>query len=124
MLNIQNKKMIDSRNVVWLRKNFKVWFRVKFPNENDEVDDDNDNFITKVSRLNQVNHEIESINQVHVLSKKSKVKIYCDVTELESFFNLENTEQGSNIFFDQLNLLFLMAYGIIPVQRIASYGKL
>ena len=48
MLNIQNKKMINSRNVVCLRKSFKIWFKVKLPNENDEVDDDNDNFITDV----------------------------------------------------------------------------
>ena len=48
MLNLKIKK------IVWLGKYFKACLQLKVSNEMNEVDDDNDNFITKVRVLNQV----------------------------------------------------------------------
>ena len=50
---------------------------MKVPNEMDEVADDNDNWIAKVSVLNQVQYNIENVNQESVLSMKSQEKAYC-----------------------------------------------
>ena len=81
-LNLESKKIIDSRYVIWLGKNFQIWSKssLHLLNENYEVDHDNDDFITKAKELNEVNHDIE-INQEPVFSERTKDKLYCQLNQ-------------------------------------------
>ena len=38
----ESKQIINSRDVVWLGKNFKIWSKSKFLSEIHELDDDDD----------------------------------------------------------------------------------
>ena len=109
MLNLETKKIINSRDIVWLGKSFKMWSNSKLPNEKVEVDEDYDDFVTEPSCVNQVNHDVEGMNQESALSEKSKDKVYRQLKQLESSFNpeasriIENIEQGRDILLDQVN---------------------
>ena len=74
MLSLESKKIINSRHVVWLEKNFKIWSKSKLLSDNHEFDDDNDDLITKVRELNRVNREDENVYQQPALSEKTKDK--------------------------------------------------
>ena len=63
MMNLESKKIINSRDVVWLGKNFKILFKSQLLSEKHEFDDDNDDFITKVKELNRVSRDDENLNQ-------------------------------------------------------------
>ena len=66
LLNLESKKIINSKDVVWLANNFKVWPKSKLLTEKHKFDDNNDDFTTKVKEL---------------LSEKTKDKVYCQLEQ-------------------------------------------
>jgi hypothetical protein len=65
MLNLESKRIINSRDVIWLGRNFKTWSKSKISTEKLDVvdDDDDDNFMVKPTENMVVTPEISSNRQ-------------------------------------------------------------
>jgi hypothetical protein len=57
MLNLDSKRIIHSRDIIWLERNFKTWSKLKVSTE--KLDDDDD-FIVKPTENPVVNSDISS----------------------------------------------------------------
>ena len=47
MLNLERERIINSRDVIWLGKNFKIWSNTDSQDEKDDIDDDPNDLISK-----------------------------------------------------------------------------
>jgi DNA-directed RNA polymerase specialized sigma subunit len=77
MLNLERKKIINSRDVIWLGKNFKIWSNTGSQNEKDDVDDDPNDLIPMHKQRNQVNDNIQP-----ELNERTKKKLHCQLKHL------------------------------------------
>jgi Reverse transcriptase (RNA-dependent DNA polymerase) len=111
MLNFDCKRIIHSRDIIWLERNFKTWSKSKASTERLD-DDDDDDLIVKPKENPVVNSDISS-NQQPALNERTKEKAYRQLKRLESSYNpealtlIKNIEQGRQILLDQAsNALF------------------
>jgi hypothetical protein len=65
VLNMETKKNIHSRDVVWLSKSFNVWFSSNSTSKDDSESEDNEEFIERVKKW-----DCESGEEVTNESKK------------------------------------------------------
>jgi Reverse transcriptase (RNA-dependent DNA polymerase) len=120
MLNLETKKIIHSRDVVWLGESFNEWFNYNSTSKNDSEYEDDAEFNERIKKLNR-----ESDGEVIDETKKREAsldKVYRQMKILESSFNpeaskvmessfnpeaskvMESIEQGREIFLDQVNV--------------------
>jgi hypothetical protein len=59
MLNLETGRIINSRDVIWLGKSFKIWFNTDSQSEKDDIDDDPGDLISKPKERSQVNNDIQ-----------------------------------------------------------------
>jgi hypothetical protein len=71
MLNLETKKIINSRHEIGFEKNFKIWSEVNMLHEKEDIDDNHNNLKSKAEELKHVNHDVE-INQQPELSERTK----------------------------------------------------
>jgi thiamine monophosphate kinase len=64
MLNLDSKRIINSRDIIWLERNFKTWSKSKKSTK--KLDDDD--LVVKPTENMVVNPDISS-NQQHVLNE-------------------------------------------------------
>jgi hypothetical protein len=108
MLNLDSKRIIHSKDIIWLERNFKTWSKSKVSTEKLE-DDDDDDLIVKPTE-NPVVSSVASSNQQPALNERTKEKVYCQLKRLESSYNpealtlIKNIEQGRKILLDQANI--------------------
>jgi hypothetical protein len=106
MLNLDSKRIIHSRDIIWLERNFKTWSKSKVSTE--KLDDDDD-FIVKPTENPVVNSDISS-NQQPALNERTKEKVHRQLKRLESSYNpeestlIKNIEQGREILLDQASI--------------------
>jgi len=107
MLNLDSKRIIHSRDIIWLESNFKTWSRSKI--STDKLDDDDNDFIVRPTENPVVNSDISS-NQQLALSERTKGKVYRQLKQLESSYNpeastlIKNIEQGREFLLDQASI--------------------
>jgi len=58
MMNLESKKIINSRDVVWLRKYFKIWSKSKLLSEKYKFDDDNDDLVLRFALDHHAAHAV------------------------------------------------------------------
>jgi hypothetical protein len=88
MLNLESKRIINSRDVIWLERSFKTWSKLQESTERLVVDDADDFFMAKPTDNMVVNQSISS-NQQPALNERAKDKVYCQLKQLESSYNPE-----------------------------------
>jgi hypothetical protein len=107
MLNLDSKRIINSRDIIWLGRNFKTWSKLMVSPE--KLEDDDDDFIVKRTENPVVSSDASS-NQEPALKDRTKEKLYRQLKRLESSYNpeastlLKNIEQGREILLDQANI--------------------
>jgi uncharacterized protein YwqG len=115
MLNLNTKRIINTRDVVWLKKSYKTWSKNLIPS-NEQEDDNNEDLIGRAKTLN-----LEARNAEKVLvTQEVKDKVYRQMKHLESRFNpeaskiIESIDQGREILLDQANIV--MFSGSIQIE--------
>jgi hypothetical protein len=109
MLNIETKKIIKSRDIVWMNKVYKDWKDQK-DKKNSEVDDDDAAVEPKIQAANKTQVEVQ---EEKVLDEQKRAKVYSHLRQLESSFNLEaakiveRIEQRREILFNHANFAFI-----------------
>jgi hypothetical protein len=83
MLNLESKRIIIARDVIWLERNFKTWSKLQVSTEKLVVDNDEDDFMAKPTENMVVNPNISS-NQQPALNERAKEKVYCQLKRLEN----------------------------------------
>jgi len=107
MLDLDSKRIIHSRDIIWLERNFKTWSRSKISTE--KLDDDDNDFIVRPTENPVINSDISS-NQQLSLSERTKGKVYRQLKQLESSYNpeastlIKNIEQGREFLLDQASI--------------------
>jgi hypothetical protein len=84
MLNPKTRRIIISRDVIWLGKSFKIWSSMDPQSDKDDMDDDLGDLILKPVERSQVNSEIQP-----EIKERTKIKLYRQLKRLESSFNPE-----------------------------------
>jgi hypothetical protein len=108
MLNIETKKIINSREIIWMNKVYKYWKDQK-DNKKSEVDDEYDAVEPKIQAANKTQKEVQ---EEKVLDEQKRAKVYRNLRQLESKFNpeaaniVERIEQGREILLDHANFAF------------------
>jgi hypothetical protein len=108
MLNLDTKRIIQSRDIIWLNEAYHDWFDRKV-SQKKETDDEYDDVIanSKIQEVKDVQDKLGSVQDQDELKKK---KIYRVMRLLESSFNpeastvLQNIEQGREILLEQANI--------------------
>ena len=109
MLNLKTKKIVNTRDVVWLGKCYKEWSNKKVASNERNLDEENEDFIENAVTLNPRLTDTE-VDQVPGEPEKGKDKLYRQMKLLESSFNpeaskiIENIEQGREIILNQANV--------------------
>jgi hypothetical protein len=109
MLNIETKKMINSRDIIWMNKVYKDW-KDRKDKKKSEVDDDDDAVEPKIQEANKTQMEVQ---EEEVLDVQKRAKVYRNLRQLESSFNpeaaeiLERIEQGRELLLDHANFAFI-----------------
>jgi hypothetical protein len=108
MLNIETKKIINSRDIIWMNTVYKDWKEQKEKKKN-EVDDD-DTVEPKIQAANKTQKEVQ---EEKILDEQKWAKVYRNLLQLESSFNpeaaeiVERIEQGREILLDHTNFAFI-----------------
>jgi hypothetical protein len=116
MSNIETKKIINSRDIIWMNKVYKDWKDQKDKKKN-EVDDEDDVVEPKIQAANKTQKEVQ---EEKVLDKQERAKVYRNLRQLESSFNpeaakiVERIEQGREILLDHANFAF---FGVGTVEK-------
>ena len=84
MLNPKTRRIINSRDVIWLGKSFKSWSSTNLESDKEDIDDDLSDLILKPAEKSQVKNDIQP-----ELKERSKIKLYRQLKRLESSFNPE-----------------------------------
>jgi hypothetical protein len=119
MLNIETKKIINSRDIIWINKVHKDWKDQK-DNKKSEVDNDDDTVESKIQAANKTQVEFQ---EEKVLDEQKRAKFYRNLRQLESSFNpeaakiVERIEKGREILIDHANFVFI---GVGTVEREAT----
>ena len=109
MLNLKTKKIVNTRDVVWLGKCYKEWSNKKVASIERNLDEENEDFIENAVTSNPRLTDTE-VDQVPGEPEKGKDKLYRQMKLLESSFNpeaskiIENIEQGREIILNQANV--------------------
>jgi hypothetical protein len=107
MLKLDSKRIIHSRDIIWLGRNFKIWFKLKVSTE--RLEDDDDDFIVRHIENPVVSSDASS-KQQPALNDRTKQKVYRQLKRLQSTYNpeastlIKNIEQGREILLDQANI--------------------
>jgi hypothetical protein len=80
MLNLDSKRIMNSRDVISSERNFKTWSKLKISAE--KLDDD-DKFVVKPIENLVFNPDISS-NPQPALNERTKEKVYCQLKQLEA----------------------------------------
>jgi Reverse transcriptase (RNA-dependent DNA polymerase) len=113
MFNFKTKRIIHSRDVVWLRKRYKNWMITNVPSKeeyDDNDDDDDDGYVHIIATFNQEANNHEGVHVIQDKDQNIKGKVYWQLKRLESSFNpeaskiLKDIEQGRDIILDQGNI--------------------
>jgi hypothetical protein len=80
MLNLDSKRIIHSRDIIWLGRNFKTWSKLKVSTERLEDDDD---FIVRPTENSIVSSDASS-NQQPALNDRTKEKVNRQLKQLKS----------------------------------------
>jgi hypothetical protein len=111
MLNIETKKIINSRDIIWMNTFYKNW-RDQKDKKKSEVDDDDDAVEPKIQAANKTQMEVQ---EDKILDEQKRAKVYRNLRQLESSFNpeaakiVERIEQGREILLDHANFAFFGA---------------
>jgi Reverse transcriptase (RNA-dependent DNA polymerase) len=116
MLNLETKKIILSRDIVWLNRSYTEWISSRSILKDESEYDDDDNFLERMKKLtHEPNEEVIDDHKKKEISSK---KVYRQMKILESSFNPEaskvvtDIEQGRETFLDQVNVaMFSSASG-------------
>jgi hypothetical protein len=106
MFNFNTKRIIHSRDVVWLGKSYKNWMITNVPSK-EEYDD---GYVHTIATFNQEANYPERIQVIQDKDQNIKSKVYRQLKQLESSFNPEaskivkDIEQGRDIILDQANI--------------------
>jgi hypothetical protein len=98
MLNLNTKRIINTRDVSWLRRSYKTWSKNLIPS-NEQEDDDNEDFVDIVDTLNPEERNAERAPA----TQEVKGKVYHQMKRLENSFNpeasriIESIDQGRQI---------------------------
>jgi hypothetical protein len=120
MLNLETKKIIYSRDVVWLNKSCTEWFSSKSTSKDQSDYEDDEEFIEIIKKLNR-----ESNEEVIDISKKKEVssdKVNWQMNILECSFNLEaskvmeDIEEEREIFLDQVNVAMFSSASVFQEE--------
>jgi len=79
MLNLSTKRIINSRDVIWLNRNYKNWSKTDSQHSEDNINDDFDNLFSVPKARVQINED----NQQE-LDERVKNKLYRQLKTLES----------------------------------------
>jgi hypothetical protein len=71
MLNPKTRRSINSRDVIWLGKSFKIWSSTYPQSDKDNIDDDLIDLILKPVARSQVNNEIQP-----EIKERTKIRLY------------------------------------------------
>jgi hypothetical protein len=108
MLNIETKKIINSRDIIWMNTFYKNWKDQK-DKKKSVVEDDDDAVEPKIQAANKTQVEVQ---EEKVLDEQKRAKVYRNLRQLESSFNpevakiVERIEQGREILLDHANFAF------------------
>jgi hypothetical protein len=108
MLNLYAKRIIHSRDIIWLNKAYHDWIERKV-SQKKETDDEDDDVIAN-SKIQEVKDGQDKLSSVQDQNELKKKKIYRAMRLLESSFNPEastmpqNIEQGREILLEQANI--------------------
>jgi hypothetical protein len=108
MLNLDTNSIIESRDIIWLKKMHVDWFKNKSTTKLEEED------VLELSTCNESNKVKEEAAHVDVdKKKKTNEKILREMRKLESWFNPQATkivdelDHGREIVLEQVNLALL-----------------
>jgi hypothetical protein len=114
MFNFNTKRIIHSRDVVWLGKSYKNWMLTNVPSKGQyDDDDDDDKYVHTIATINQEANNPEGIQVIQDKDQNIKGKVYRQLKQLESSFNPEaskivkDIEEGWDIILDQANIALL-----------------
>jgi hypothetical protein len=108
MLILDSKRIIHSRDINWLERNFKTWSKLKISTE--KIEDNDDDALIVMPTENPVVSSDASSNQQPALNERTKEKVYRQLKRLESSCIpeastlIKNIEQGREIHLDQANI--------------------
>lgn len=109
MLNIATKRIVHTRDVVWLDKSYKHWVITNSPSRVNN-DDDIEDFIHNIATLKPEANKIEGTQVTQGMDQIVKSKVYPQLKQLESNFSpdaskiVKDIEQGKDIILDQANI--------------------
>jgi hypothetical protein len=115
MLNMDTKKIINSRDIVWINQVYHDWKDQKEKKNNQKNEDD-----AVEPKIQAVNNTQEEVQQEKVLDEQKRAKVYRNLSQLESSFNpeasriVERIKQGREILLDHANFAF---FGIGSVGK-------
>jgi hypothetical protein len=113
MLNLNNKRIIQTRDVFWIENGYNDWRKNKSLLNDKDKDDDIGYSIEDYVALNPKESIIEKAQVIQKEYHKIMNKVYRKSKRLESSFNLDETravhdlEQGSDISLDQVRILLV-----------------
>jgi hypothetical protein len=114
MLNLETKKIINSRDIIWLNQVYYDW---KGQKERKTMQEDEDD---PIELKIQATKEVQEVQEEKILDEQKRAKVYRNLCQLESSFNpeasriVERIEQGREILLDHANFAF---FGIESVER-------
>jgi hypothetical protein len=85
MLNIKTKKIINSRDIIWMNKIYKDWKDQK-DKKKSEVDNEDDAVEPKIQAANNPQNKVQ---EEKVLDEQKRAKVYRNLRQLKSSFNPE-----------------------------------
>jgi hypothetical protein len=104
MLNPDTKRIIQSRDIIWLNEAYHDWIEKKV-SQKKEIDNEDDDVIAN-SKIQEVKDGEDNLSSMQDQDKLKKKKIYRAMRLLESIFNpeaftmLQNIEQGREILIE------------------------
>jgi hypothetical protein len=105
MLNLNMKRIINTRDISWLKRSYKTWTK-NLISYNEQEDDNNEDYINRFETLNLEKKNVERVQ----VTQEVKDKIYHQMKRLESSFNpeaskiIESIDQGRKIILDKANI--------------------
>jgi hypothetical protein len=120
ILNLDTKRIIHSRDIIWLNEAHHDWIDRKV-SQKKEIDDEDDDVISN-SKIQEINDGQDKLSSVQDQDELKKKKVYRAMRLLESTSTmLQNIEQGREILLEQANVAFFC--GIIIDEEPSSFDE-
>jgi len=127
MLNMETKKVINSRDMIWLNQVYNDW---KVQKVKMYVEDDEGNAVEpKIQHINELQEEVqEEVQEEKVLDEQKRAKIYRILHQLESSFNpeasriVERIEQGREILLNHANFA-IFSGGVVEQVEPTTFNE-